>query len=196
MPGTVTGGHKDEQNRVPAFQELSPEDGQTLCPGPSPALPQVQVRFWDRPRWTAPSPGACGGAAADPAPGCFSGPLCLECGKIPTGSGLGGSWAAAWLPRELTRKGYLPFISILCVSISLDYVSILPYLPKAYQSIHVVTYMSNSPHCGCSKTASYPCSLTSSVFSLHLDLPCAFPQGHLGCSLSLLFPLIFCIKSY
>lgn len=72
--------------------------------------------------WTAPSPGAWGGGAtADPAPGCFSCPLCLECGKIPTGSGLGGkgSWAAAWLPRELTRKGYLPFVSILYVSISL-----------------------------------------------------------------------------
>lgn len=127
MPETVTGGHKDEQNRVPAFQELSPEDGQTLCPGPSPALPQLQVRFWDRPRVSpllvdsALTRCLGGGATADPAPGCFSCPLCLECGKIPTGSGLGGkgSWAAAWIPRKLTRKGYLPFVSILYVSISL-----------------------------------------------------------------------------
>lgn len=39
------GGHKDEQNRVPAFRKLSPEDRQAVCPRPSPAPPQLQVRF-------------------------------------------------------------------------------------------------------------------------------------------------------
>lgn len=55
------------------------------------------------------------GVAADPAPGCFSCPLRLECGKIPTGSGLGGkgSWAPAQLKRELIRKEYFPLINIL-----------------------------------------------------------------------------------